>query len=280
MAASLEDLPLRVRRVKIVGNNRTRPYVVEDQLQDAYNATTVRDVYGGLVEGAHRLDGLGLFESVQVSMDEAEDGSSEETDVTVTIKEKNWYLVQTGATTAGTSGNLDASKFSNLRYSLTGALRNAFGHGEMVDMGYNSPIAGQEGHTVSSKLFLPSLLRTPFTGTLEAIMDTVRDQHGRRIPLRGGYVEGLRGFSFPNNCLTQPIPTATLTPAFPFPNDNRRRRPLGSSKRTFFSDRFNLGGPMTLRGFPFYGAGPRAPKEEGGCRGGDSLGGDIRYTGN
>lgn len=25
--------------------------------QDAYNATTVRDVYGGLMEGAHRLDG-------------------------------------------------------------------------------------------------------------------------------------------------------------------------------------------------------------------------------
>lgn len=36
---------------------------------------------------------------------------------------------------------------------------------------------------------------------------------------------------------------------------------------------------MTLRGFPFYGAGPRAPKEEGGCKGGDALGGDIRYTG-
>lgn len=33
MATSLEDLPLRVRKVKIVGNNRTRPYVVEDQLQ-------------------------------------------------------------------------------------------------------------------------------------------------------------------------------------------------------------------------------------------------------
>lgn len=33
MATPLEELPLKVRRVKIVGNNRTRPYVVEDQLQ-------------------------------------------------------------------------------------------------------------------------------------------------------------------------------------------------------------------------------------------------------
>ena len=33
MATSLDELPLRIRHVKIVGNNRTRPYVVEDQLQ-------------------------------------------------------------------------------------------------------------------------------------------------------------------------------------------------------------------------------------------------------
>lgn len=57
---------------------------------------------------------------------------------------------------------------------MAGTLRNALGHGEMIDAGYNSPIAGQEGHTVSGKLFLPSLLRAPVSGTLEAIMDTVR----------------------------------------------------------------------------------------------------------
>ncbi|CAB1106882.1 unnamed protein product [Ectocarpus sp. CCAP 1310/34] len=175
MAIPLDELPLRVRTVKIVGNNRTRPYVVEDQLQDAYEATTVGDVYGGLVEGAQRLDGMGLFESVQVSMDAVDDGSLDQTDVTVTVKEKNWYLLQSGATTTGTAkGNLDASEFSNLRYSVAGALRNPLGHGEMLDVGYNSPIAGQEGHTVSAKLYLPNLFRTPVSGTLEAIMDTVR----------------------------------------------------------------------------------------------------------
>ncbi|CAM9354513.1 unnamed protein product [Ectocarpus fasciculatus] len=117
---------------------------------------------------------MGLFESVQVSMDAVDDGSLDQTDVTVTVKEKNWYLLQSGATTTGTAqGNLDASEFSNLRYSLAGALRNPLGHGEMLDVGYNSPIAGQEGHTVSGKLYLPHLFRTPVSGTLEAIMDTV-----------------------------------------------------------------------------------------------------------
>lgn len=36
---------------------------------------------------------------------------------------------------------------------------------------------------------------------------------------------------------------------------------------------------MSLRGFPYYGVGPRAPKEESGCEGGDALCGDIKYTG-
>lgn len=66
-----------------------------------------------------------------------------------------------------------ARRKSNERYSVAGALRNALGHGEMLDMGYNSPIAGQEGHTVSAKLFLPRLLRGPVSATLEAMMDTV-----------------------------------------------------------------------------------------------------------
>lgn len=47
-------------------------------------------------------------------------------------------------------------------------------------MGYNSPIAGQEGHTVSGKLYLPHLFRTPVSGTLEAIMDTVRTGEANR----------------------------------------------------------------------------------------------------
>lgn len=32
----MDELPLRVRKVRIVGNKRTRPYVVEDQLQVCY----------------------------------------------------------------------------------------------------------------------------------------------------------------------------------------------------------------------------------------------------
>ena len=51
-------------------------------------------------------------------MDEAtgEGSSPNETDVTVQVKEKNWYYLQTGATTTGTQPSLDASEFSSLRW--------------------------------------------------------------------------------------------------------------------------------------------------------------------
>lgn len=63
-----------------------------------------------------RYPGLGLFDSVQVMMDAAGDGSSDQTDVTVTVKEKNWYMLQSGATASGRKASMDASEFSNLRY--------------------------------------------------------------------------------------------------------------------------------------------------------------------
>lgn len=60
------------------------------------------------------------------------------------------------------------------RYSLAGALRNAFGHGEVLDMGYNSPIAGRDGRTMKAKLSLPRVRRTDASFNLEGIMDRVR----------------------------------------------------------------------------------------------------------
>ncbi|CAM9335760.1 unnamed protein product [Choristocarpus tenellus] len=54
--------------------------------------------------------------------------------------------------------------------------------------------------------------------------------------------------------------------------------PFSEGVNTRLNDRFFLGGPCTLRGFESFGAGPRAPREEGGRPRGDALGGDITYT--
>lgn len=44
MVTPIGELPLRIRKVKIVGNGRTRPYVVEDQLQVSPFSTVFRSV--------------------------------------------------------------------------------------------------------------------------------------------------------------------------------------------------------------------------------------------
>lgn len=47
---------------------------------------------------------MGLFDSVSVVMD-AVDDSAEETDVVVTLKEKNWYALRIGSTTSVGAGD-------------------------------------------------------------------------------------------------------------------------------------------------------------------------------
>ncbi|OQR96321.1 sorting and assembly machinery component 50 [Achlya hypogyna] len=44
------------------------------------------------------------------------------------------------------------------------------------------------------------------------------------------------------------------------------------------SDRFFLGGPLTLRGFNHKGVGPRANPDDGGVATGDALGGEVYYS--
>jgi outer membrane protein assembly factor BamA len=78
--------PLRIRRVHLVGTARTKPHVIEDELQRAYRAGTVKDVVNELQLAAISLDSLGIFSKVDVVMDQA--GQPDETDVTITVKEK------------------------------------------------------------------------------------------------------------------------------------------------------------------------------------------------
>jgi outer membrane protein assembly factor BamA len=78
--------PLHIRRVHLVGTARTKPHVIEDELQRAYRAGTVKDVINELQRAAISLDSLGIFSKVDVVMDRT--GQPDETDVTITVKEK------------------------------------------------------------------------------------------------------------------------------------------------------------------------------------------------
>ena len=74
-------------------------------------------------------------------MDATDDGSLDQTDVTITVKEKNWYKLKSGATTAGKQSSFDASEFSNLR--CVGLAGGGGGQGFVPFEGRRSP--GQGG---------------------------------------------------------------------------------------------------------------------------------------
>ena len=60
--------PMRVRAVRIKGNKRTLPSVIEKELQAALKAQTIAGILIGLERGVQGLRSTGAFKSVNVTM--------------------------------------------------------------------------------------------------------------------------------------------------------------------------------------------------------------------
>mmetsp|Transcript_32905 Transcript_32905/g.52484 ORF Transcript_32905/g.52484 Transcript_32905/m.52484 type:complete len:102 (+) Transcript_32905:2704-3009(+) len=65
------ERPLRIRRVLVNGNGRTRRNVIERELEAAKDGRTVREVSAGIMSGLHSLKELDVFQSVEVFCDVA-----------------------------------------------------------------------------------------------------------------------------------------------------------------------------------------------------------------
>ncbi|KAG5175848.1 sorting and assembly machinery component 50 [Tribonema minus] len=131
------DAPLRVRHLKLSGANRTQPHVFESELQQAYTATTVHGVLQGVHNAAAALHGLGIFDRVDVMLDRAEGGSSNEADVCITVKERGIRVLHAG-------NRSDTS----LEASTTGQLTNPFGNGEVISGSAGASLAGTTSYAL------------------------------------------------------------------------------------------------------------------------------------
>ena len=61
---NLNEKNVSIRYVRINGNDRTRNYVIEKELQEAYKARTLGTVIAGLEEAMFGLQGLDIFEEI------------------------------------------------------------------------------------------------------------------------------------------------------------------------------------------------------------------------
>jgi outer membrane protein insertion porin family len=115
--------PLRIGKVKFVGNQRTHHSVLEQELQMAYDADTAFGVLEGLSKGMGAIKRMDIFDSVNVSCDVAE-GKPGVTDVTFHVVEKGFLKLK--AETYVQDGH------TGVEASFT--LRNALGLGESFDV--------------------------------------------------------------------------------------------------------------------------------------------------
>ena len=143
-----EDVPLKIRKVFLKGNKRTKDSVFDSELQEAYEGETWAAVRDGLSSASRELLGLGIFESVHVNMDAAE-GEGGCTDVTISVKEKDIMKLNVGTFITNGEGTLETSA----------VFRNALGLSESAELGYAQGRGGSS--TASCNVRYPRILGQP-----------------------------------------------------------------------------------------------------------------------
>ena len=73
---NLNEKNVSIRYVRINGNDRTRNYVIEKELQQAYKARTLGTVIAGLEEAMFGLQGLDIFEEIHFEIDDVDDDNN------------------------------------------------------------------------------------------------------------------------------------------------------------------------------------------------------------
>ncbi|DBA03275.1 TPA: hypothetical protein N0F65_011634 [Lagenidium giganteum] len=346
--------PMRIRKVILKGNKRTKPEVFENELQDAYAADRIGYIATELEAAAGELKSLGIFDSIDITLDKAEGGARDELDVTIAVQEKGWRKLHVGATTDGKEDSAETSC----------TLLNAFGHAETVTFAATYSLTGSNAERAVYQK--PRFLGLPFY--LNATVANELHNHQKfssyNEKIRGGSIaisdyQGMHELSLnfgwrdiiprrdpkvptayraSPSILAEALPSTKTSLKYVYKDDSRNNLVAPTSGGLFeystevagafgdvnfvktevtgqkhfglgpvlfgspllnfsvathlgaikcygvdqhrparISDRFFLGGPMSLRGFNHKGIGPRASPADGGVVTGDALGGDLSY---
>eukprot|EP00644_Phytophthora_capsici_P002270 jgi/Phyca11/548091/estExt2_Genewise1Plus.C_PHYCAscaffold_270310 len=151
---------MRIGKVFLKGNDRTKPEVFENELQEAYGAERIGQLLRKLEEATEEFKALDIFESINIELDRATSGKLDETDVTITVKEKGWRSLHVGATTDGS----DEAGESSL------TLLNAIGEAEKISLSATYARSGSNTQRATFKkprfLGLPLFLNAIATNEL------------------------------------------------------------------------------------------------------------------
>ncbi|KAK1948267.1 SAM50-like protein SPAC17C9.06 [Phytophthora citrophthora] len=127
---------------------------------EAYGAERIGQLLRKLEEATEEFKALDIFESINIELDRATSGKLDETDVTITVKEKGWRSLHVGATTDGS----DEAGESSL------TLLNAIGEAEKISLSATYARSGSNTQRATFKkprfLGLPLFLNAIATNEL------------------------------------------------------------------------------------------------------------------
>lgn len=146
---------LRIGKVVIRGNFRTRSSIIAGELQLAEGGLLTKDA---LAEGARRLRGTGLFDAVNVAMPDLDNISEGEVNAIVEVAERYDYVTQ-----IDTEGGY--SSFNGAFVKLIPTFKNLWGRGISLDLagtiGFSPSKLVNDGELVLRQLSAETTLRVP-----------------------------------------------------------------------------------------------------------------------
>jgi len=181
------EKPLQVRFVKIKGNHRTNPSVIEKHLQEAYDGTNVNEVSLGLMRGLNKLKQLDIFDAVEITCEDVDleaelqsspgttdlvSGGAEHTyytDVVVHVREKG--ILNLKAETFVEGGGSEGGVQSTL------GLRNPLGAGEQIRGGISYGTKNSNSYSLS--MLMPHISTPLFPVDMKIAID--EQTHNRQI---------------------------------------------------------------------------------------------------
>ncbi|KAJ9539818.1 hypothetical protein OSB04_026324 [Centaurea solstitialis] len=159
---SSEKVPLRVHDVIIKGNNKTKESLIEAEVQALRTATSMQELLQAATIANARLQKLGIFDSVNVTLDSGPADLPGTSNVIVEVVEsKNWVTGDVGVFT----------KPEARSWSIEGALKlkNILGHGDIWDGSLS--YGWDQASEVSTGVSLPRFMKlvNPVTARLSLL---------------------------------------------------------------------------------------------------------------
>ena len=199
MAHPAEGEAMHVRHVRIEGNRRTRPHVVERELQAAYRGKTLGEIVLGLEVGIERLKQLKIFDEVHILMDKhSGDDAPGAVDLIVQLEESSLFhgslMMESGSDAVGeasgtlTSRNLfGGAENMSVRVGQTSDQSSRF----HFDLGWPRISAAVDGtsNVFASKSNAFHGLASGYDEHVRATGVTLSSPNGK---LRGGYSMDVR----------------------------------------------------------------------------------------